>query len=195
MAYKITQSNIPPEFNSGLPPVLYADSGGLLLGDSLMKFIPLTQGKFAIVDDEDYEWLNQWKWYVVKDGRTYYAVRSSSQKNGQKKRRIWMHREIIQPSKYTETDHINRNGLDNQRINLRVCTRSQNHQNQFVRKGGTSQYKGVWWEKSRLKWKASIGLNHKNTCIGRFEDEIEAAKAYNHRAKELFGEFALFNNV
>ena len=105
-----------------------------------MKKIELTQGKFALVDDEDFEWLNQWKWYANHLGYTWYVVRSVRYDNEVKA--ILMHRSILNAKIGEEIDHINHNGLDNRKKNLRICTRSQNNMNRNKLRG-TYKYKGV----------------------------------------------------
>jgi len=151
------------------------------------KLIPLTQGKFAIVDAEDYEELSRYKWHVNKGGRTDYA---KSQKKG---KAIKMHRLLMRAPKGLFVDHINHNGLDNRKSNLRLCTRIENLRNQLPRRGGASQYKGVGWHKKSKKFVARIYMEGKRMHLGYFDDEIEAAKAYDKKAKELFGEFAFLN--
>ena len=170
------------------PPVRSdSDLAGFFIGDSIMKRIPLTQGKFAIVDDEDYEWLMQWKWHANKIGHTCYARRRAI-KNG-KVTYIYMHREIAKTPKNLQADHVNGNGSDNRKFNIRNCTHQQNLQNMQT-STGTSQYKGVTWYKRDKTWQAEIRQNSKGIFLGRFSTEIEAAKAYNKKAKELFGEYA-----
>ncbi len=158
-----------------------------------MKRIPLTQGKYAIVDDEDFEGLSKYKWYALKGHKTYYAVRGVHR--NKKRKMIFMHREILglQPNDGTATDHINHNGLDNRRCKIRICTHAQNTHNRLPYKMFTSKYKGVSWDRTTKKWRAKIMFNYKNIHLGFFEDEIEAAKAYDKKAKELFGEFAYMN--
>lgn len=153
-----------------------------------MKTIPLTQGQFAIVDNEDYEELSKHKWYANKTNNTFYAIRKEEQKT------ILMHREILELTEGDgkETDHINHCGLDNRRHNVRVCTSQQNNQNRKAT-GHTSQYKGVSWSKKDRKWQARIHKNHKHYPLGYFSNEIEAAKAYDQKAKKLFGKFAYTN--
>ncbi len=157
-----------------------------------MKKIPLTQGQAAIVDDEDYEWLMQWKWTIDKRNHTFYAIRRSSCKLG--KRKIFMHREILGLTKGDgkQTDHKNHNGLDNRRINIRICTGSQNQHNQKKQKGN-SKYKGVCWNKYKKKWQAQIEHNNQCFYLGSFLKEIDAAKAYDKKARKLNGEFACLN--
>lgn len=159
-----------------------------------MKQIPLTQGKFAIVDDEDYEWLNQWKWYARKHRNTFYAIRNTNQQSSERKH-VRMHRLILGLRKGDgkTSDHKNGNGLDNRRKNLRICTKSQNSQNRLPLKNTSSKFKGVYWDKKGKIWRAGIQKNSKRIYLGCFKSEIEAAKAYDRKAKELFGEFALCN--
>ena len=168
-----------------------ATLSGFFIGDN-MKRIPLTQGKFAIVNDEDFDRLNSFKWYAHEDRNTYYAVRTIRQ-NG-KRKTILMHREIMElkAGDGRQTDHINHDGLDNRRDKLRICTNAENHYNQKPGKG-TSKYKGCSWYKRDKKWQARIRLNSKLIHLGLFDSEIEAAKAYDAKAKELFGEFACVN--
>ena len=151
-----------------------------------IRFIPLTKGKFAIVDVEDYDWLSKYKWHAVKCDSRFYAYRSKN------RRSVSMHREIMRAPKGMVVDHIDGNSSNNRRTNLRVCTVSQNHQNRR-RTYGSSKYKGTWWDKRRKKWVAGITFKGKYIYLGFFDSEIEAAKAYDKKAAELFGEFAYLN--
>jgi hypothetical protein len=151
-----------------------------------MKLIPLTQGKFAIVDDEDFEMLSKFKWSATLYGKTFYAMRTAHRM----KMNIFLHQMIITAPDGMEIDHINRNGLDNRRRNLRICTRSQNLANQGLHSNNTSGLKGVSWCRQTRKWKAQISINHKHKNLGRFEDPEEAHAAYIKAAKKYFGEFA-----
>lgn len=159
-----------------------------------MKLIQLTRGLYAQVDDEDFEWLNQWKWCAHKDRYTYYAVRGvgTNSKDG----RILMHRLILgltDNSIYGE--HIDHNGLNNQRQNLRPATHSQNMSNKRSKNNATSKYLGVSWYKSREKWLATIYKGKKKIFLGYFDCEIDAALAYNNAAKKVHGDFANINNI
>ncbi len=147
------------------------------------KLIPLTQGKFAIVDDEDYDWLMQWNWYYK-----VYAARSKSKSHSA----ILMHR-LILPGKMI--DHKNGNELDNRKCNLRECTRAENSYNQKGQKNSTSKYKGVHWIKKRGIWHACIINGLSTTFLGSFRNEEDAAKAYNEAAIKYFGEFARLNII
>ena len=149
-----------------------------------MPYIQLSQNKQTLVDVEDFDRLNQNNWYVVHRGtkKLRYAVRSV---RGQGKDiRYYMHREIIglKSGNKQRVDHINHNGLDNRRCNLRLCTVSENLMNQREQKGASSQFKGVYWDKERQKWDARIKLNGKQHYLGRFDSELEAGTAYNKAA-------------
>lgn len=157
----------------------------------LWMAIPLTQGLFALVDGEDYEWLNQWKWCACKGHTTYYAVRYAPTQKG-KRRWVRMHREILRLSEGVQADHRNSYGLDNRKVNLRPATHNQNQWNRLPQ-SKTSKYKGVSWNKQLKKWHTKIQFNNKQIHIGVFDSEIEAAKAYDRKAQELFGEFAHTN--
>jgi hypothetical protein len=152
------------------------------------RFIILTQGKFAIVDAKNYEWLNQWKWYANKAPNTFYAQRKS--KDGKV---ILMHREILNIPKGMQTDHRNHNGLDNRECNIRLCNNAENQYNQATQLNRTSIYKGVTWHKRAKRWYSRIKQNGKEIHIGCFGNEFEATKAYDVKALELFGEFAYTN--
>ena len=159
-----------------------------------MKQIPLTLGKFTIVDDEDYRRFSQHKWYTFKNRNTYYAVRHVWQKGG-KTKSILMHREILglKAGDSRKSDHRDGNGLNNLRENLRICTHIENSRNRHAVRG-TSKYKGVHRATKRgKKWQVGIRYNNKYIHLGSFTDEVEAAKVYDIKAKELFGEFAYTN--
>lgn len=151
-----------------------------------MKKIPLTQGKFAIIDDEDFELVSQYKWRVCcRKNQKYAATEINNHK-------VYMHRLILGINGVQEIDHINGNGLNNCRKNLRHCSRSQNNMNRH-KSWGTSEYKGVSWYKQRKKWRAIIKYNKKYKHLGYFDSEIEAAKVYDNAALEHFGKFAQLN--
>jgi len=156
----------------------------------MTKEIPLSQGKVALVDDADYEWLNQWKWSYSKPGpkhRVGYVVRKEESDN---RRAIYMHRLILGLSDNEATDHVNGNGLDNRRTNLRIASPSENSCNvPKQRQWKGSRFKGVWPYAKR--WRAQIGLRY----IGMFLTEEEAALAYNIAALTEYGEFASLNPI
>lgn len=142
-------------------------------GLSCMKKIKLTQGKYALVDNEDYEWLSQWKWHVNKG----YAKRGVY--NGKNMSKILMHREIAKTPIGLVTDHINRNRLDNRRKNLRVVTVAQNNTNLMGR--------GYYWHKTSKRWKAQISVNSVRRRLGSFQSERKARMAYLAERKRLYG--------
>jgi hypothetical protein len=155
-----------------------------------MKEIKLTQNQVALVDDEDFERLNQFKWCANKIGNTFYAI-SSINIDGIKKN-VYMHRYIISGK---HIDHIDGNGINNQKINLRICTHKENMMNQYKRSNLSSIFKGVSFYKPTKKWRCQININGKNTYLGCFISEIEAAKAYNKKAIENYGKFANLNVI
>jgi hypothetical protein len=159
-----------------------------------VRIINLTKGKVATVDDEDYEWLNQHRWGYV----SRYAARYVNF-NG-KNKYMYMHREImgLAIDDPREVDHWKNTGtldygLDNRRDNLRVCDTTQNQGNGRIRIDNTSGYRGVSWHKPLQKWRAHMKHGDITYNLGYFDDIIEAAKAYDRKAKELFGEFANLN--
>lgn len=156
----------------------------------MAKEILLTQGKVAIVDDADFEWLNQWKWMYHYTG---YAVRSTYDRLTKKKGNIRMHRTILSAPPDKDVDHIDGDGLNNQRHNLRLATPSQNLANHKRKKHNTSGYTGVSWDKKRQKWRAYIGIDGKWKYLGRFDSKLAAAKAYDQAAVAYFGPFAKLN--
>jgi hypothetical protein len=150
--------------------------------------IPLTQGQVALIDDEDWDLVKGYKWFAFKMCNTYYAA--TSQHGGKRPRTLFMHRLIMGANYEQRVDHRNRNGWDNRKDNLRFSSVSENAMNKVSSKGN-SMYKGVCWD--RGKWKASIAINGVNFHIGRFNSEEVAARAYDEKAKEMFGEFVLLN--
>ena len=157
-----------------------------------MKEVSLTKEQIALVDDKDYEFVSQYKWFAVEVNDGYYAGRKSSRKLG-KQKTLYMHRLIMDACYSQEVDHINGNGLDNRRENLRLCTHAENMHNRKVTSEGSSKYKGVSWHKSKKKWASRIWLNNKQIHLGYFKDEIEAAQVYNNAALKYHGDFALLN--
>ncbi|MHC4574708.1 MAG: AP2 domain-containing protein [Planctomycetota bacterium] len=153
--------------------------------------IPLTQGKFAKVDPDDYPWLAQFRWHCKTNKNAAYAARTVT--HARRPIRIYMHRLIARTPPHLFCDHVNHNGLDNRKANLRSCTLSQNNANARPAKNASSIYKGVSFNKRRKKWAASIKSKGKQQHLGYFDSEIDAAKAYDERAKELFGRFANLN--
>lgn len=157
-----------------------------------MTSIELTQGKWALVDNCDLGMLAQYSWYCMNNkGRGFYAVSTTG--HGVNRRRVFMHRLLVSAPPGMFVDHVNGDGLDNRRDNLRLATHKQNCRNQKVLTGKLSRFKGVTWLKGEGVWYAQIMCNKKNHNLGRFADEVEAARAYDAAAQQLFGEFARTN--
>jgi hypothetical protein len=149
-----------------------------------MKEINITKGKMVLVDDEDYDYLNQWKWFFNGD----YAARNININNGKRKRKTYfMHHAILQPPIGMDIDHINRNKLDNRRNNLRICTRSQNRINSKIRTDNKSGKSGVNWRTREHKWQARICKNGIRYYLGLHDRLEDAINAYDNKFKELYG--------
>ena len=161
-----------------------------------MKQIQLTSGQFAIVDDADYDWLNQYRWYVNKNcSGGFYAYRKIYCKNTKKQHSMAMHREILGLKKGDpqQTDHINHNTLDNRRDNIRICTPQQNHFNRKSDSNSSSKFKGVSWYRQKEKWSVQIFVNGRLWHLGYWNIEEVAALRYDMVAIREFGEFAYLN--
>lgn len=155
-----------------------------------MKKIPLTHGKFALVDDEDFNELNKYQWHAYQDptSKIWYAKRTGPRING-RQRTIRMHSQILT---HSLVDHINHDGLDNRRCNLRPCTVSQNKKNNNGYRSNTSGFKGVYLDKNVMtphKWRVIIRVNNKNISLGYYDTPQEASRIFNEKSKELYGEF------
>lgn len=156
-----------------------------------MREIQLTQGKHTVVDDRDFDWLNQWKWYLFKVNGHEYAMRKTSRNSDGGRKTILMHRLIMDTPPELETDHRDNNGLNNQRFNLRNCTECQNRLNRVA--NGKSKYLGVSWVDSGRYIVARITHNGIVNNLGSFTTEELAAQAYDKKAIEYFGEYAHLN--
>lgn len=152
--------------------------------------IKLTQGKYTIVDADDYEWLSQYKWCAHKKGRGYfYAERRNKHKTDS------IHRLVINVPKNMQVDHINGDTLDNRKENLRICSRWQNSRNRKKqKKPSSSKYKGVIWD-GESRWRAKIVVNKRKINLGGYLTEEEAAIAYNVAAKKYHKKFAKLNEI
>ena len=149
--------------------------------------IPLTKNQFALVDPADYKKLKKYRWSAIEKPNTFYAVRYH------RKKEISMHRHLTNAPPHLVVDHIDHNGLNNCRSNLRLCSFAQNMRNVTSNSGSTSAYKGVHWNKRMKRWAAAIQFEKKQYHLGYFTDQIAAAKAYDKKAAELFGQFACLN--
>lgn len=148
--------------------------------------IPLTKGKFAVIDDDDYDKIAGYKWCFAKAG---YAA--SRKKNYGEQ--VLMHRIILNAGKTQSVDHKNGNGLDNRKNNIRLCSHQQNMMNRKMPCHNTSGYKGVTWDKQMKKWRAQLRHSKTNSYVGLFSNIVEAAKEYDKKAREVFGEYARTN--
>lgn len=145
-----------------------------------MKEIKLTQGKVALVDDEDYEWLKLRKWCAYKSRNIFYASSNN----------VSMHSLLIDCPKGKHIDHVDHDGLNNQRNNLRIVTHRQNQQNQNTKK--SSQYPGVYWSNKMSRWAAQIKINKKQIALGTYHNEIDAFRAYYDAVLSIGGEMLDF---
>ncbi len=148
-----------------------------------MKRIKLTQGKFALVDDEDYDYLSKFKWYAYCSRGIFYAGRTEYI-NG-KGHILQMHVTLLGRKMGAEIDHKNRNGLDNRKENLRFSTHSENCRNRSKLKGKSSMYVGVSWDKKIGLWRSYIKIKGKLIHLGLFSSEIEASAEHNKAEKNL----------
>lgn len=159
-----------------------------------MKEIPITKGKVAIVDDEDFEKLNQSKWFAHYNGQNWYAKRSGWS-NTKTKYSVYMHREIMNAPSDMQVDHKNGDPLDNRKENLRLCTSYQNQHNRIkAKKNNKFGIKGVYWNKKGKKFHAQIRVNNKRIHLGFFNVLGDADSAYRKAEEKYFEEFARGNN-
>jgi hypothetical protein len=156
------------------------------------RLIPLTRGLFATVDAADYAALTTRKWQAWISGKNTYAMRKRRIGNG-KSVRVWMHQIVVGVHPGERVDHVNRNGLDNRRENLRLATHAQNLRNQGPRANNSSGFKGVVFVRRLKRWQACIVFNRHRYNLGLFDTAEEAARAYDAGANHFHGDFAYFN--
>lgn len=160
---------------------------------SAFRKIHLTEGKYALVDPGDFYWLNSFDWFTKKNSKSFYAVRMDNE-SAKWGKTVTMHRQIMGFPEGLLVDHRNRDGLDNQRSNLRIATRCQNRCNTNINKVGcSSQYRGVHWDKQVKRWRAALQSQGKYIGLGYFDSEIAAAKAYDAAARKYHKDFAMLN--
>lgn len=157
-----------------------------------MKEINLTKGYVAKVDDEDYDYLMQWKWFpkITKRGKRTYAYAVCNFNDNGKWRAITMHRVILKPKDYEFIDHIDHDGFNNQKHNIRICTRGQNQMNRFA--CSASGYVGVY-KKRNGRYEATISYNQKKLTLGHYLTAEEAAHVRDSAALKYHGQFATLN--
>ena len=158
--------------------------------------IETVSGYKVEIDDEDFDLVKGMRWCVNKSPYTFYAVARERTQKGAKRKYVLMHRVIMGAKTGEDVDHQDGNGLNNTRRNLRVCSRSQNQANRQKRLlNKTSHFKGVFWNKRHKTWYATCYCLGKQYWLGSFDNEIDAANAYNKKTFELFGEYALLNKI
>lgn len=149
----------------------------------MAKKVPLTNGQFAIVDDEDFERVSQYNWHGAENNGSTHIYAAT---------KLRMHRLIVDAPPGTMVDHINGDTLDNRRCNLRICTNAQNQQNTQSR-GGSSRYKGVSFNKKYGKWLGAFMFEGRHYYCGYWETEDDAARAVDKKRGEVCGDFASKN--
>lgn len=156
-----------------------------------MRKIPLTQGQFALVDDEDFADLSRFNWQAQRKGPLYYAVRQiSTGLTRPRQKKVYMHCAIMG---FKGVDHADGNGLNNQRLNLRPASRSQNGANRKLGSNSTNGFKGVSLDKRVGRWQAHIRVNKRRICLGRYSTAESAARVYDEAAKKYFGNYCRLN--
>ena len=172
----------------------------VLLAEGIVE-IQLSQGQVAIIDAEDSRRVLRYRWYAHKDKKangSWYAWTKTRKRKIGLRRRVKLHRFILLAPEDIEVDHVDGDGLNNRRCNLRLATRKQNRSNTGPLPNSSSGFKGVTWEKPRSRnargyWRAQIKQNGRNRHLGQFQTEEEAAAAYDAAASKAFGEFAWLN--
>lgn len=158
-----------------------------ILIDGDVAHVPLTMGKFAKIDRCDIDLVHHWNWRCMVHRNTCYAVRSITIDG--KKSTILMHRVLLDAGDGFQVDHINRDGLDNTRKNIRLATASQNRLNQGVRSDSRSGLKGAFWSDERLKWRSHITVDGSKVYLGSYDAPEDAHAAYARASREFHGEF------
>ena len=145
---------------------------------------------YILIDNDDYDAINKYKWSITKPRNTYYAVREFNKKS------TLLHRFLLNVKKRNKhVDHINGNGLDNRKENLRICTCKENNRNSKLSKNNTSGYKGVSWAKNMNKWESYITADRKRYGLGYFKCKHDAAMAYNTAALKYHKDYASLNEI
>jgi|WetSurMetagenome_2_1015567.scaffolds.fasta_scaffold55921_5 hypothetical protein len=165
----------------------------IYLDDKIIKFLCESKkywNQEVIIDSEDWDKIKNYHWCIRRNKNLIYVLTRT------KINKFILQRLILNLTNMNFViDHINHNGLDNRKCNLRICTQSENSKNQKLKKNNTSGFKGVYWDNLRQKWHCQIMINRKCIYLGLFVNKIDAALTYNNKAKELFGEFACLNKL
>lgn len=161
-------------------------------GQTALK-IPLTQGRFALIDPADYEIVRTRSWVLYRGRHGNLYARAFDCVRDGRKHHISMHKAIMRTPPGMEVDHINGDGLDNRRTNLRLCTHQNNMRNMKPGRPASSRFKGVAWYRRDGRWRAYLVIDAKQTHLGYFDDETEAAHAYDRAARRHFGAYARLN--
>lgn len=158
--------------------------------------VPLTQGRFALVDVDIYPLVSSVRWTACRagDGLRWYAFRTAGYLKGKQKHE-WLHHRILPKRRGWDVDHRDGDGLNCTRQNLRYAPRWGNNANQRKQKNRSSRFKGVTWDKGHACWRAQIQAFHRRYYLGLFQEETRAAHAYNQAAQKYFGSFARLNNI
>ena len=155
--------------------------------DGNIAYVPLTKGYEAIIDATDVPLVDAWNWTTIVGRSNVYGFRNYWK--DKIKRRVYLHRAIVGELDGFQVDHINRNGLDNRRVNLRLATRSQNQHNRVASSNNTSGFKGVTWHNGAQKWQAQIAFSGRNKYLGRYDTVEDAHAAYVEASIKYHGEF------
>lgn len=154
-----------------------------------MKKLKLSNGMYSLLDDQDYLWASEYRWM----GRPYHSGWRVCREESRTGKTIYLHREITKAPTGLEVDHVDGNGLNNTRTNLRVCTHSENGKNRRVNQNSKSGYKGVVWREHAGKWQANITVDKKRIYLGYHDTPEQAAQAYDLASKQYHGDFAHLN--
>ena len=166
----------------------------------MSKYVTYKGKKIEIfIGKEDQAWFDQYKWSASDNGcGTVYVHRNTRRHEGGKTRKIYLHRALLNPAPGEIVDHINRNPLDNRKVNLRIASSTESNRNRgknntWKGKPTSSKYKGVSWDSRRMKWCSYIWSENRSTHIGYFTEEKNAARAYDAMAYALYGAYAYLN--
>ncbi len=187
-SWRVSTKNRPPFVCVLAPPGLRRQRRFFLGSPGMVQEIQLTRGQVALVDDEDFGRVMQYRWYAnCSHGKVYYAVRCVYTPH---RATIRLHRFILDAPPDKEVDHVSGDPLDNRRCNLRLCSHAENTRNsRKLRQDTSSQFKGVSWYKPLCKWLAQICVDHRKLNLGYFDSEEDAYAAYCTASAKYHREF------